>query len=183
MYREYQALHHVDVVVGASVYRVFLLANTLQVDLAFSPAEEFGARAPTFRLLFGTSVDMPQIQPPTAAYLIGFAWLHALHARSCIERGKTWQAEYMISAVRDYALALACLRHGLPAVQGLGFDRLPRNLTAPFEGALVRKLEVTELRRAFAVAIDGLLREARHADPDLGTRLAAPLTKLTITTS
>lgn len=183
MYREHQALHHVDVVVGASIYRVFLLANTLQVDLAFSPAEEFGARAPTFRLLFGTSVDMPQIQPPTAAYLIGFAWLHALHARSCIERGKTWQAEYMISGVRDNALALACLRHGLPAVQGRGMDRLPRELRAPFEGALVRTLEARELRRAFAVAIEELLQETRHADPDLAARLAAPLNELAIPTS
>jgi hypothetical protein len=179
MYRGHQALHHVDVVVGATIYRVFLLANTLQVDLAFSPADEFGARAPTFRLLFGTSVVMPQIQPPTAAYLIGFAWLHALHARSCIERGKTWQAEYMISAVRDHALALACLRHGLPAVQGRGMDRLPREVRAPFEGALVRTLEAGELRRAFAVAVEGLLRETRHADQDLGGRLAAPLTELT----
>jgi predicted nucleotidyltransferase len=183
MYRDHQALHHVDVVVGASIYRVFLLANTLQVDLAFSPAEEFGARAPTFRLLFGTSVDMRQIQPPTAAYLIGLAWLHAMHARSCIERGRTWQAEYTISAVRDHALALACLRHGLLAVQGRGMDRLPREVSAPFEGALVRTLEAEELRRAFAVAIQGLLRETRHANPDLAARLEAPLNELTRPTS
>jgi len=179
MYREHHALHHVDVVVGASVYRVFLLANTLQVDLAFSPAQEFGARAPTFRLLFGTSVEMPQIQPPTAAYLIGIAWLHALHARSCIERGKNWQAEYMISGVRDHALALACLRHGLPAVQGRGMDRLPPNVIAPFEAVLVRDLAPSELRRAFSAAIDRLLSEARHIDRDLATRLEGPLTQLT----
>jgi hypothetical protein len=178
MYRDHHALHHVDVVVGASVYRVFLLANTLQVDLAFSPAGEFGARAPTFRLLFGASVEMLHSKPPTAAYLIGFAWLHALHARSCIERGRLWQAEYMISAVRDHALALACLRHGLPAVQGRGFDGLPQAVTAPFANALVRKPEVDELRRAFAAAIDGLLSETRHADPDLASRLEAPLLEL-----
>jgi len=179
MYREHQALHHVDVVVGASVYRVFLLANTLQVDLAFSPAEEFGARAPTFRLLFGKSVDMRHVPPPAAAQLIGMAWLHALHARSCIERGRTWQAEYMISGVRDHALALACLRHNLPAVQGRGMDRLPREVKVRFEGALVRTLEPNELRRAFAAAIDGLLNEVQHADHDLATRLEAPLTLLT----
>ena len=39
MYREHGALHHVDVVVGAWTYRVFLLANQLQVDLAFAPAD------------------------------------------------------------------------------------------------------------------------------------------------
>jgi hypothetical protein len=36
-----------------TLYRVLLLDNTLQVDLAFWPATEFGAIAPTFRLLFG----------------------------------------------------------------------------------------------------------------------------------
>jgi hypothetical protein len=179
MYRNHEALHHVDVVVGATVYRVFLLANTLQVDLAFSPASEFGARAPTFRLLFGTSADLPHVPAPTAAHLIGFGWLHALHARSCIERERRWQAEYMISGVRDHALALACLRHGLPAVQGRGIDRLPREVSAAFEGALVRTLEPDELKRAFAVAIESLLSETRHADPDLATRLKAPLNELT----
>ncbi len=168
-----------DVVVGASVYRAFLLANTLQVDLAFSPAEEFGARAPTFRLLFGTSVDVPHLPPPAAAQLIGVAWLHALHARSCIERGKPWQAEYMISGVRDHALALACLRHKLPAVQGRGMDRLPPEVRINFEGAFVRNLEPNELRRAFTAAIAGLLSEIRNADQDLATLLEEPHRELT----
>jgi hypothetical protein len=179
MYREHRAVHHVDVVVGASVYRVFLLANTLQVDLAFSPAAEFGARAPTFRLLFGTSVEMPRGKPPAAANLIGIAWLHALHARSCIERGKVWQAEYMISAVRDHALALACLRHGLPAVQGRGFDGLPPEVRLGFEGALARTVDPDELRRAFAVAIEGLMSETRRVEPALAHLLDAPLVLLT----
>jgi predicted nucleotidyltransferase len=183
MYREHSALHHVDVVIGATVYRVFLLANTLQVDLAFSPASEFGARAPTFRLLFGKSVDMPHVPPPAAAQLIGMAWLHALHARSCIERGKPWQAEYMISGVRDHALALACLRHNLPAVQGRGMDRLPQEVKVRFERAFVRTLEPEELRRAFVAAIDGLLSEIRREDLDLATRLEAPLRQLTAAAS
>src|SRR5262245_17875334 len=32
MYERHRALHHVDVVAGTWVYRVFLLASTLQVD-------------------------------------------------------------------------------------------------------------------------------------------------------
>lgn len=47
------AVHHTDVVRGAAIFRVFLLRNTLQVDLAFWPESEFGPIAPTFRLLFG----------------------------------------------------------------------------------------------------------------------------------
>lgn len=48
MYREHHALHHLDVTSGAWIYRVFLLPSTLQVDLAFAPANEFGARVPLF---------------------------------------------------------------------------------------------------------------------------------------
>lgn len=179
MYREHDALHHVDVSLGATIYRVFLLPNTLQVDLAFSPASEFGALAPTFRLLFGEAVERPQVVPPAAAYLIGFGWLYALHARSCIGRGRWWQAEYMISGVRDHALALACMRHDLPAVQGRGMDRLPRDVTAPLEDALVRTLDPGEIRRAFRAAVEGLLREIRHADRELAERLEQTLKELT----
>jgi hypothetical protein len=98
-----------------------------------------------------------------------------LHARSAIERGRLWQAEYMISQVRDHVLALAALRHGLPAEEGRGLDRLPREVTAPLEAALVRALEAAELRRAFGVALRGLRSEIRHADPGLAGRIEAPL--------
>jgi hypothetical protein len=120
MYRQHGALHHMDVLSGATVYRVFLLASTLQVDIAFAPDAEFGAIA-TFRLIFGTAVDRLPAPAPGAAELIGLGWLYALNARSGIARGRAGQAEYMISGVRDHVLALACLRHGLPAVQGRGW--------------------------------------------------------------
>ncbi len=175
MYRDHGALHHVDVYFGAAIYRVFFLANTLQVDLAFFPAAEFGAIQPTFRLLFGTSVERPHTSPTSPAHLIGWGWLYALHARSCIEREKLWQAEYMISGVRDHALALASLRHSLPADQGRGMDRLPRDVRAPLEGALVRALNTSELRRAFRAAIAGLVLEIEHADQELAGQLSAPL--------
>lgn len=179
MYQEHGAMHHVDVLFGSWVYRVFLLQSTLQVDLAFAPAAEFGALSPTFRLQFGESVERPHTPPPTAASVIGIGWLHALHARSCIERGKPWRAEYMISAVRDHALALASLRHGLPAAQGRGMDQLPASVSAPLEAALVRSLETDELRRAFRAATKDLLVEIRHHDPALAERLEAPLNELT----
>ena len=178
MYRDHGAKHHLDVVTGGTIFRVFLLANTLQVDLAFSPAAEFGALAPSFRLLFGTSVDRTPPAPPTPEYFIGYAWLYALHARSCIQRGKLWQGEYMISAVRDHVLALACRRLNLPSGQGRGMDQLPAAVTEPLEAALVRALEPSELRRAFAVVIDGLVREVRRVDVALAMRIEGPLMEL-----
>jgi hypothetical protein len=81
----------------------------------------------------------------------------------------------MISGVRDHALALACIRHGLPAVHGRGFDQLPREVTAQFEGSLVRKLETAELARAFRVALLGLRAEIQRADAELAGRLQETL--------
>ena len=178
MYREHGAVHHLDVVAGASRYRVFLLTNTLQVDLAFSPASEYGAIAPSFRLLFGTAVERPPDVAPAPEYLIGYAWLYALHARSCIQRGKLWQGEYMISGVRDHVLALACRRHNLPVAQGRGMDRLPASVRKPLEAALVRAVEPDELRRAFRVVVEGLLREVREVDVALAGRIDGPLLEL-----
>lgn len=175
MYEQHAALHHLDVNAGAWIYRVFLLASTLQVDLAFVPAAEFRALAPTFRLMCGEAKEPQHGQPPPAETIIGMGWLYALHARSCIARGKCWQAEYMISGVRDNALTLACIRHGLPAAQGRGLDQLPKVVAATFEGALVRQLDAAELSRCFRVAMDGLLREIRYADEALAGRLQAAL--------
>ena len=89
-----------------------------------------------------------------------------------------WQAEYMISGVRDHALMLACIRHGLPADHGRGIDKLPIGVIAPFEGAFVQHLEVQELLRAFRVAMEGFLTEIRRADTGLAGRLQEPLARL-----
>lgn len=178
MYDRHHAVHHLDVIAGAWTYRVFLLANTLQVDLAFVAETEFRPLAPTFRLIFGKANEPRHASPPQAAAIIGMTWLYALHARSCIARRKLWQAEYMISGVRDNALALACLRHGLPAAQGRGMDLLPTEVATPFEASLVRQLNTAELSRAFKAVIQGLLREIQTTDADLAGRLEATLKQL-----
>ena len=179
LYDQHRALHHVDVVSGQWVYRVFLLPNTLQVDLAFAPAEEFRALAPTFRLMFGHANELRTVLPPTHEEIIGLGWLYALHARTCIARKKLWQAEYMISGTRDNALALACLRHGLPTAHGRGIDLLPNGIVLHFEGTLVRQLDTDELSRAFRAVVDGLLNEIRSVDENLANRLQTSLASLT----
>ena len=175
MYQEHDAIAHFDVPADAWIYRVFLLANTLQVDLAFTPAAHFGSVAPTFRLVFGESADQPPRARPTALNLLGLGWVYGLHARSCIERGKAWQAEWMVSEVRDQVLALACKRLGLPTSEARGYDRLPDDIKKKMTGALVRELTEPELRRAFRVAMDGLLDEAVHVDAALAERLRPTL--------
>jgi hypothetical protein len=175
MYRDHDAVAHFDVPADTWIYRVFLIANTLQVDLAFAPAAHFGSVAPTFRLVFGESADQPPRARPTALNLLGLGWVFALHVRSCIERGKPWQAEWMVSEVRDQVLALACKRLGLPTSEGRGYDRLPDDIKTRMAGALVRELTQTELRRAFRVAMDALLDEAVHVDAALAERIRPTL--------
>jgi len=178
MYREHAAVHHLDVTRGETLYRVFLLSSTLQVDISFWSPAQFGAIGPNFRLLFGTAANRaPRLRPPLSSWS-GLGWLYALHARSSIARGRVWQAEYMISAMRDQVLALACLRHGVPAVQGRGMDDLPPEATMAVALALVRSLDIPELKRAFAAITQALLDESERTDPGLAERLTEPLREL-----
>ena len=179
MYERHLSLHHLDVRSGTWLYRVFLLPNTLQVDLAFVAATDFRPLAHSFRLMFGEANESGYIPPAQAGDIIGLSWLFALHARSCIARGRLWQAEYMISGIRDNALALSCIRHGLPSIHGRGMDLLPSAAAGAFEGALVRNLDPAELSRAFRVSVQGLLDEIRRADEELADKLQTVLMLLT----
>lgn len=160
--REFDAVRLFDLPSGPSIYRVFLLPGCLQFDLSFTPAAQFGATGPTFRLLFGSAVPRPQAPPPDAHELFGYAVHHALRARFCIERGRVWQAEYWISSVRDSALSLACHRRSLPAYYGRGYDALPAEVLERMRGALVTALDRAELLRALRCAVNGLLAEAEE---------------------
>lgn len=157
---QFDAAHLFDVTSGVSIYRVFLLPGCLQFDLSFTPTSKFGAIGPKFKLLFGNAVEKPYLKTQSAHELFGYAVHHALRARFCIERGRYWQAEYWISSIRDYALAIACHRHNLPTSYGRGFDHLPADMLERFKSALVSSLERDELFRALKAAIDGLLRES-----------------------
>jgi hypothetical protein len=160
--KQFDATRLFDLPAGAAIYRVFLLPGCLQFDLSFAPASEFGALGPEFRLLFGRAVDKPHVPPPHAEQLFGYAVHHAVRARFCIERGRMWQAEYWISAVRDYAMSLACQRRGLPAHYGRGFDGLPQSVRDHALRALVGSLDRDELSRALGCAIQMLLGEAEE---------------------
>ena len=178
MYGEFGAVHHVDVPSGTWIYRVFFLGNTLQVDLAFAPAKDFGAKAETFRLLFGLSAELPKAYAPNVESIIGYAWLYALHVRSSIVRGKFWQAEYMLSGMRERVLAIACACHGLSTKEGRGFDQLPTDVLEPLRNSFVCSLDADALWPAFRCAMEGLLRETRLFDSVLASRLEPALEEL-----
>ena len=162
---ELAAVHLLDLERGPTIYRVFLLPDALQFDLSLTPAARFAPAGPRFRLLFGETAagaaDGPQ--PPAAADLFGWGVVYGLHSRACIERGRMWQAEHYIGAVRDHALTLACLRLGLVARQARGYDDLPAGVLAGFGATHVGSLEAGVLRGALAAGVRALVREARDA--------------------
>ncbi|MFL5968657.1 MAG: nucleotidyltransferase domain-containing protein, partial [Gaiellaceae bacterium] len=125
----------------------------------------FAAAGPRFRLLFGETAagEERAPEPPAAKDLFGWGVIYGLHARACIERGRAWQAEHYIGAVRDHALSLACLRRGLPAVQARGYDDLSTDALAGFDGTHVGSLEPEQLRSALSAAVQALVQEGREA--------------------
>jgi hypothetical protein len=173
---ESDAVQLADLERGPTTYRVFLLPDALQLDLSMTPAAQFRPAGPRFRLLFGeTATDeseepSPAIvgdlfipTPSIARDVFGWGIIYALHARACIERGRVWQAEHYVGAVRDHALALACLREGKTAVQARGYDDLSAEILVRLEDGHVGGVEPTELRHALAACVVALTREGASA--------------------
>jgi hypothetical protein len=186
---ELDAIVLADLESGPTIYRVLLLPDALQLDLSVTPAAHFRPAGPRFRLLFGDTApeqtDGPRPAgrlfiptPAVAADVLGWAVIYALHARACIHRGRVWQAEHYVGAVRDHALALACLRHGLAVAYARGYDDLPAETLARFAGTHVAAVEPAALRAALAASVSALLREAEDAQLDAATVVAERLAEL-----
>jgi hypothetical protein len=164
MQSEFDAAVLFDLTRGLSIYRVFLLPGILQVDLSFTPAVDFGARGPRFHLLFGEAIQHPAAPREPSEHLFGLGIHHLVRATICIERGRPWQAEFWIHEARDDALTLACRRFNLNESYGRGFDMLPSDLRHQMLAGLVGNLTPDELRRAIAVVLAALLREAGQVE-------------------
>ncbi|WP_205708419.1 nucleotidyltransferase domain-containing protein [Kineococcus siccus] len=178
LYADHHAVAHVDVWSGAALYRVFLLQNTLQVDLSFWPAEAFSPVGGPFRLLFGDAGPAVPATPRDTGALLGTTWLYALHARSSIARGRALQALHMLNGMRDQLVVLACVRAGLPADQGRGVDDLPADLRRRLTSTVARRLDAPELTRSFRELADLLVEEAAIADPGAAAVLAPVVTEM-----
>ena len=156
---EFDAVQLLDLTQRGTTYRVFLLPDLLQVDLSFTHAADFRQGSPRFKSVFGT-YKVDYAPPPPASDVFGWGVLWARNAHVCVERREWWEAEYDISALRDAALTLGCVRRGLPAGYGRSFDELPPDVLAAAEDALVRSLDRDELLRALSAAVGVLLGEA-----------------------
>lgn len=172
IYARHQAVHHLDVVARGVLYRVHLLASSLQVDVSFWPEHEFRGTEAGFHLIFGRANEATEPTPVNAEHLVGMGWLYALHARSALARGRTWQAVLMLDELRNQVVALACLRHGLDPHHGRGADQLPTGLVEDLLAARAERPDRDQLAASLRALLDLLLAEARADDPGLAARLA-----------
>jgi hypothetical protein len=185
------AVHLVDLERGSTTYRVFLLPDALQFDLSMTPAAQFRPAGQRFRLLFGETAATESeegaqpapggifiLTPAVPEDLFGWGVIYALHARACIERGRVWQAEHYVGAVRDHALSLACLQQGLPAVEARGYDDLSDETLAYYGDAHVGAVEPGALRAGLAASVRGLLREGATARVPHADTVAQSLAEL-----
>jgi hypothetical protein len=182
----------VDLVRGPTTYRVFLLPGALQLDLSMTPAGRFRPAGPRFRLLFGeiapdegppdaeapVAGDLFIATPAIAADIFGWGVIYALHARACIERGRMWQAEHYVAALRDHALALACLREGVTPYQARGYDDLSTETLRGLDATHVGALQAPALRTSLAASAVALLGEGRRADVPHASVVAERLSEL-----
>lgn len=175
VYAELGAVHHFDLTAGRAVYRAFLLPGLGEVDLGLCPATEWGPRGGAFDVVLGEPAPSETVPPPDPDHLAGLAWHHARHGQVCLERGRLWQAEHWVSALRDLVLALAAARRGLDASYARGAHLLPDSVTAPLAGALVGELAPEAIRTALAVALSCFLGELAAVDEPLADVLAAEM--------
>jgi len=184
----FDAIPLVDLERSPPIYRVFLLPTALQFDLSMTPAERFRPAGPKFRLLFGETVpdradgdqgstgDLFISTPAVPSDVFGWGVVYALHARACIERGRVWQAEHYVGALRDHALALACMREGVTVAQARGYDDLSAKTLERFASCHVGAIDPASLRMELAASVSALLDEGiasglPHASA-VGKRLA-----------
>ena len=158
---------HLDIRASGALYRVFLLASTLQVDLSFWPHGHFVTGGAPVRLLFGEVDDAAARSGGEHAMdHVRMAWLYALHVRSALARGRIWQAVWMLEGIRNRLVSLYCLRHRLSTQEGRGVDELPASVLSELAETLITATDLAGLHRTFRLLITLLLLEAdRQALP------------------
>jgi predicted nucleotidyltransferase len=156
-------------------YRVFLLDSSLQVDLSFWPHDLFRATGDGFRLVFGQANEPTSSPEPSSKQVIGMAWLYAMHARSAIARGRSWQAVMMLDELRNQIITLLCLQHGLNPWHGREVDRLPTHALGALRDGRATSVSLTELERSRQVLLRHYLTAADHHDAERAVALRRAL--------
>jgi len=84
---------------------------------------------------------------------------------------------YLINDARNFVLSLECVRRGLPALYGRGFDNLPKEFLQPFTETLVGSMDRHHLLNAMSRILDELLRNPRDVG-DMASKLESQLREI-----
>lgn len=172
---------HLDINASGGLYRVLLLASTLQVDLSFWPHRHFPTGSSPVKVLFGHP-DLPQISVEPQNDLsvhVRMSWLYALHLRSAVGRGRSWQALWMLDGIRNQVIALLCVRYELPAAEGRGVDRLPLAVLSELADTLPKDIDTASIIHSARRLVLLLVQEAERQSLLVPVGLAQVLEELT----
>lgn len=176
-----QVVDHLDVRASGALYRVLLLASSLQVDLSFWPHDQPLADGAPVAVLFGevpVAPAEPADEPDTARSGVRMGWLYALHARSALGRGRCWQALWMLESIRNVVVGLYCRRLDLPPSEGRGVDRLPPALLDGLARSHPSSVQPDQLWATFAILVGLLLEEAERHTVQVSDDLARVIVEL-----
>jgi len=166
----FDAVHLFDVVREPAVYRVFLLADYLQLDVSVTPASKFRSTSPHFKLLFGEPKQAGTRPTPLSRRHVGLGG--ALGApRAHMHRARALVA----SRVLRYAPSLpwyACVMPFRRVTAKDSIDCLPRMVTR----SKVRSCDDWTVMSccALSAGVKGLLRECELGDDDGRIRQRLP---------
>jgi hypothetical protein len=166
-----------DLPVETTIYRVFLLPGSLQLDLSLTPEHDFWPRGPSFQLVFGSAGEPRFTPPPAIVDLAGLAVEDVRAARVAIERHRYWQALFFIESLRNHVLSIAAVRRGLKASYARSTDELPERLLAAATETIVGSLDPETLRGGLRSGVELLISEAADGAPLIRT-LEADLREL-----
>ena len=178
MYGAHGAVAHVDIWSGPTLFRVFLLASSLQVDLSFWPSDVFAASGGSFRLLFGHANE-PAPSPVRVPDTPDRNGLAVRPSCSIKYRPRPSAASVVHDQRHSRSGRRACMSATQPASRSGPRSRdLPDDVKQIIADTVARGLGQTELHRSFAVITSALLIEANHIDPFQASRLEAPVREL-----
>lgn len=176
LYRDHHIVHHLDVFAGNGVrYRVFLTADSLQIDISFWPQELFRAMSERFQVIFGQPNEPLSPSAPNVDAIIGTAWLYALHVRSALARQTPWYAASLMDDFRKQILALACVRCGLNAKEGRTIDQLPPEFLARLQAVCTASVDIPAIQASFVGHMQLFQDEIAAHDANLAARLSPAL--------
>ncbi len=153
-----------NVTQGNTIYRVFLLPGCLQVDLSFTPDNEFGPKGPHFKLLFGHQHEKQKKKIPDPIHEpFGLMVHHLLRTKVCAERNQLQRADIWLGKAKNYVLELL-LNNSNEGEEDSKSD-LKKELSITIRNPLSAELDKEEILSALTFFIEQMPQLHPKANP------------------